>query len=115
LDITILVQEIKQSNFSLEHLGLSSNKLSNDDYVVLFGLLPSCPRLTTIDVGYNPISNLKLPMVNNNDASRLGKLMISLQNYILSKCPGAEFLALKPCISEVYEREKEERAKEESC
>jgi hypothetical protein len=74
LNIAILVQEIDQNN-SLERLDLDYNHLSNDDLVALFGLLPKCPGLTTIDVGHNGISNLTLPAVNE-ESSRLRKLIL---------------------------------------
>jgi hypothetical protein len=74
LSIAILVQEIEQNN-SLEHLRLHSNRLSDDDLALLFSLLPKCPRLTTIDVAYNRISNLTLP-AGNEESSRLRTLIL---------------------------------------
>jgi Ran GTPase-activating protein (RanGAP) involved in mRNA processing and transport len=74
LNIAILVQEIEQNN-SLEDICLGRNRLSNDDLTSLFRLLPKCPRLTTIDVAYNRISNLTLPTVNE-ESSRLRTLFL---------------------------------------
>jgi hypothetical protein len=54
---------------------LIGNDLSNDDLAALFRLLPKCPRLTTIDVSGNLISNLTL-LAMNEDSSRLRKLIL---------------------------------------
>jgi hypothetical protein len=74
LNIAILVQEIEQNN-SLERLYLDSNRLSNDDLAVLFGLLPKFPRLPTIDLSSNRISNLTM-LAMNDESSRLRTLIL---------------------------------------
>jgi hypothetical protein len=84
VNVAFLVQEIEHNN-SLEHLYLSSNNLSNDDLAALFRLLPKCPRLTTIDVHDNYISNLTL-LAMNEESSRLRKLILDGNPIITDAC-----------------------------